>query len=141
MNSDPVIVECTLNVPVDKVWKAITDKDEMVHWYFHMNEFRLEPGFEFQFWESEEQKYLHRCKIITVIPARKLAYTWRFEGYPGDSLLTFELFPAGAKTRLSVTHSGLENFPSDVPELAKENFREGWNFIVHKSLKEYIEGQ
>jgi hypothetical protein len=34
---------------------------------------------------------------------------------------------------------GLETFPASNPDLAKENFVEGWTHIVGKALKEFIE--
>ena len=27
-----------------------------------------------------------------MVPAKKIAYTWRYDGFPGDSTVTFELF-------------------------------------------------
>lgn len=50
-------------------------------------------GFEFEFIiEHEGAKYHHVCKVTEAIPHRKIAYTWRYKGEPGDSLVTFELF-------------------------------------------------
>ena len=49
MKAEPVINEVLLNAPVAKVWKAITDKDDMKQWYFDLAEFKPEVGFEFQF--------------------------------------------------------------------------------------------
>ncbi|HZG22986.1 MAG TPA: SRPBCC domain-containing protein, partial [Chitinophagaceae bacterium] len=64
---------------------------------------------------------------------------WRYDGYPGESLVTFELFDEGEKTRLRLTHSGLETFPSDNPSFKKENFAAGWSEIIGTSLKDYLE--
>jgi uncharacterized protein YndB with AHSA1/START domain len=138
--AEPVITKILLNAPVSKVWKAITEKEEMKQWYFDLTEFRAEEGFEFQFYGGDENKqWLHLCKITRVITERKLIYSWRYDGYPGISYVSFELFPEGNKTRLKLTHAGLESFPVDiVPEFSKENFIEGWNHIIGTSLKEYI---
>ena len=46
-NAEPVIKEVLLNAPASKVWKAITDKNEMKQWYFDLAEFKPEVGFEF----------------------------------------------------------------------------------------------
>lgn len=139
MDQEPVIVTCVLPAPADVVWKALTDQEEMKYWYFQIEDFRAEPGFAFQFWESDAHRYLHKCRVTEVIAGKKLSYSWRFEGYAGESLLTFELSPQGKNTVLKLTHAGLETFPPDVPELAKENFREGWNQIINTSLRKYIE--
>lgn len=142
MKHQPFVIEGIFNAPVEKLWKAITDKNEMKQWYFDLAEFKPEPGFEFRFEGGEPGKkpYLHLCKITEVIPGKKLTYSWRYDGYAGNSFVTFELFEeAGNKTRLKLTHKGLETFPVENPDLAKENFAQGWNQIIGVSLKEFIE--
>ena len=142
MKTEPVVKEVILNVPVSKVWKAITNKQDMSHWCFDLlTEFKPEVGFEFQFKGKGEkgQLYLHLCKVTEVIPNKKLSYSWRYEDYPGDSLVTFELFEEGEKTRLRLTHKGIESFGKENTDLAKENFVKGWDEILDKGLKEYLE--
>jgi hypothetical protein len=51
--------------------------------------------------------------------------------------VTFELFDEAGKTRLKLTHEGLETFPASNPDFAKESFTEGWTHIIGKSLKEF----
>ena len=141
MKNEPLIIERTFNASVERVWKAITSKDDMKQWYFDLAEFKPEVGFEFQFEAgTDEKKWLHECKVTEVMMERKLTYSWRYPGYDGISFVTFELFPEGEKTRLKLTHAGLETFPSDVPELKKENFEFGWNSLIGDSLKKYLEG-
>ena len=137
--AEAVVIERTFNAPVARVWKALTDVEEMRHWYFDLKEFKPEVGFEFAFTvEHEGMKYYHLCKITEVIPQKKLAYTWRYEGHEGDSLVTFELFADGDKTRLKLTHEGLETFPK-LPSFARKNFMEGWTEIIGSSLKKFLE--
>ena len=137
--AEAVVIERTFAAPVARVWKALIDVEEMRRWYFDLKEFKPEVGFEFAFTvEHEGFKYCHLCKITEVIPQKKLAYTWRYEGHEGDSLVTFELFANGAKTRLKLTHVGLETFPK-LPAFARENFVKGWTEIIGSSLKEFVE--
>lgn len=139
-NNSPFIIERTFNAPVEKVWSAITDKNEMKEWYFDLEEFKAEEGFEFQFTGgTETNQYLHLCKVTEMIPQQKLTYSWRYDGYEGNSFVTFELFPEEEKTRLKLTHEGLETFPSTNPDLAKQNFEAGWTDIIGNSLKNYLE--
>ncbi len=139
MPNEPFVIERTYNAPVEKIWKAITDKDEMKQWYFDLAEFKPEVGFEFQFeGGTETSKYLHLCKVTDVIQNEKLTYSWRYDGYEGISFVTFELFSKGEKTRLKLTHAGLETFPAN-PDFAKGNFVQGWTHIIGKSLKEFLE--
>jgi uncharacterized protein YndB with AHSA1/START domain len=137
--AEAVVIERTFAAPVARVWKALTDVGEMKQWYFDLKEFKPEVGFEFEFIvEHEGMKYHHLCKITEVIPQRKLAYTWRYKGHEGDSLVTFELFADGNKTQLKLTHEGLETFPK-TPPFARKNFMEGWTQIIGSSLKEFVE--
>ncbi len=141
METSPFVVERILNAPVAKVWKAITDKDEMKQWYFDLAEFKPIVGFEFQFYGEghKGEKYLHLCKISDVIPGKKLTYSWRYDGYEGNSHVTFELFEEGGKTRLKLTHEGLETFPANNPDFAKESFAKGWTHIIGVSLPGFVE--
>ena len=143
MKQEPFVIERTYNAPVEKVWKAITDRDAMQKWYFEFAEFKPEVGFEFSFEGGPPEKtYLHLCKITEVVPLKKLSYTWRYDGYKGDSTVTFELFPEGSKTRVKLTHAGLETFAvNNNPDLDKKNFEAGWNDIIGNLLKEYVEKQ
>lgn len=137
--TEAVIIERTFNAPIARVWKALTDVDEMRLWYFDLKEFKPKPGFEFEFIvEHGGMKYHHLCKITEVIPQRKIAYNWRYKGHEGDSLVTFELFAEGDKTRLKLTHEGLETFPK-TPAFARKNFEAGWASLIGTSLKEFVE--
>lgn len=141
MQSAPIIIERVYNASIETVWKAITDKEQMKQWYFNIVAFKPEVGFEFEFTGESPagEKYNHLCKITEVIINKRLQYSWRYEGYEGNSLVTFELVAEGAKTRLRLTHEGLETFPASNPDFAKENFVTGWTHITGTSLKEFVE--
>jgi uncharacterized protein YndB with AHSA1/START domain len=142
MNNQPIVIERTFNASPSRVWKAITDRDEMAKWYFDLAEFKAETGFKFQFYggPSPERQYLHLCEITEVIIERKLSYCWRYDGYQGNTLVTFEILKReDNSTLLRLTHTGIETFPEENPDFAKANFVEGWNEIVNTSLKEYLE--
>ena len=136
--AEAIIIERTFNAPLARVWKALTDVEEMRRWYFDLEEFKPEVGFEFEFmFEHEGMKYHHLCRVTEVIPQKKLSYTWRYKGHEGDSLVTFELFAEGEKTRLKLTHEGLETFPK-LPAFARENFKQGWTSIASE-LQQFLE--
>ena len=140
MNEEPIIIERTFNASIEQVWKALTDKMQMKEWYFDLKEFKAEVGFEFQFTGGPPEKtYLHLCKITEVIPGRRLSHSWRYDGYAGNSFVTFELFDEGGKTRVKLTHTGLESFPKENLDLARHNFEAGWTDIIGRSLKEFVE--
>lgn len=140
MNTEPFVIERTYNAPITRVWKTITDKDDMKQWYFDLAEFKPKVGFEFQFYGGpEDRMYLHLCKVTEVIPGKKITYRWSYDGYEGNSFVTFELFEEGDKTRLKLTHRGLETFPAENQDFAKGNFVAGWTDLIGTSLKEFVE--
>lgn len=134
-------MERTLNAPVSKVWKAITDKEQMKQWYFNIANFKPIPGFEFQFsgQGKEGADYLHLCKISDIVAEKKFTYSWRYDGLEGNSLVTFELFEEGDKTRLKLSHEGIENFSLNGPDFAKENFMQGWTELIGNLLPKFLE--
>ena len=137
--AEAVVVERIFNAPVARVWKALTDADEMRVWYFDLKEFKPQAGFEFEFSvEHEGTTYHHLCRVTEVIPEKKIAYTWRYKSEPGDSLVTIELFAEGDNTRLKLTHTGIESFPK-TPAYARKNFEQGWTAIIGTELKQFVE--
>ena len=133
-----VVIERMFDAPVARVWHALTDVNQMRHWYFDLKQFRPEVGFEFEFTvEHEGNSFRHLCRVIEVVPQRKIAYTWCYAGAEGESVVTFALSPEGEKTRLKLTHEGLETFPR-TPQYARKNFEAGWTSISAE-LKRFVE--
>jgi uncharacterized protein YndB with AHSA1/START domain len=139
--SNKIVIERTYEAPIESVWEALTNKDQMKHWYFEVVDFKAEVGFEFQFSaESDGKTYLHKCRVVEANPITKVAYTWSYDGYVGQSLVTFELFSEDKdKTRLKLTHSDLDTFSKDNPEFSQESFNEGWESILGQSLRNFVE--
>lgn len=61
-----------------------------------------------------------------VAPYKKIAYSRRYEGYEGNSPVTFDLFDERGQARLKLTHEGLYTFPGEGPDFSYERFAEGW---------------
>jgi len=137
----PFVIERMYNAPIEKVWNALTDKDQMKKWYFDLAEFKPVVGFKFQFYGQGHQgeQYLHLCKVTQVVPGKKISYTWSYDKYEGISEVSFELFAEGNKTRLKLTHEGLETFPSNNPDFAKQSFSDGWTMLIGTLLKDFVE--
>jgi uncharacterized protein YndB with AHSA1/START domain len=142
MKNEPVIIERVYNAPINRVWEAITDLEKMRQWYFPtLVEFEPEVGFETMFDVPHNGKvFPHIWKVIEVVPNKKISYEWKFGGYPGNSVVSFELFEDDDKTKIILTHSKLETFRGDLnPDLEVKNFAEGWTYFIGTALKEYVE--
>lgn len=139
--AQPFTIERSYNAPVSKVWKAITDKNDMKQWYFDLSDFKAEPGFKFSFNGKgrKGETYVHLCELKEVVFEKKLSYSWTYEGLPGYTLVTFELFKEGDKTRVKLTHEGIESLAGNGPDFAKESFAEGWTQLIGTLLGNFVE--
>jgi len=140
-DEEPIIVEQTFHASIETVWKSITEIDRMRQWYFeNIPSFEPAVGFETQFnVKSQERNFLHMWKVTEVELLKKITYNWKYEGYPGDSFVVFELFEQDNSTMLRLTHHATESFPEDIPEFKRESGVEGWTYFIKKSLKDFLE--
>lgn len=70
MIDTPLIKEFSYNAPIDKVWEAVTETENLKEWYFsQIQKFEPVVGFRFQFTDkgAEYQKEW----IVTKINGRK----------------------------------------------------------------------
>ncbi len=139
-DSPEIVLERVFAAPPELVWRALTERDMMQHWYFNLTEFRAEVGFHFEFMGGppDGTQYRHICEITEVVSGRKLTYSWRYAGYGGLSHVTFELAAENSGTRLTLRHTGLDSLAAEHPDFAVHNFRAGWEHIVNISLRDYL---
>ncbi len=140
MEIKPLVIEQEFEAPAELVWRLITDKELMKKWYFDIPDFKLELGAKFHFEASTEKAcYVHLCEILEIVPFKKLKYSWKYEGYAGLSFVTFELEPMGNRTKLKLTHEGLDTLPQENLHFRNDNFIQGWKFLIQESLIKYQE--
>ena len=140
---DPsIVVEQSFDASIETVWTAITDVHQMRQWYFeNIPAFEAELGFETQFEiRNEGRIFPHRWKVTKVVPLKTLEYNWKFDGYPGDSFVEFELFEQNDLSTLRLTARVVESFPDDVPEFTRESCLGGWRYFINQSLRTFLTG-
>lgn len=138
---EPIIVEQTFDAPTEVVWNAITQIDQMRKWYFeNIPAFEPKVGFETQFdVECGGKVFPHKWQVTEVIPHKKLTYNWKYEGYEGDSFVTFELTEETGQTLLRFTQKMVEEFKMCIPEFTRESSVAGWTYFIKESLKGYLD--
>ena len=129
-----------------KVWQAITTPEGLNQWFGNRVTMSLEEGSPILFeWDEYGQV---GGVIETVDPINKFAYRWRANGAPetadmnetNSTLVTFELTPTPAGTRLRVLETG---FATLDPGLRERAFREntgGWATELDE-LVAFLSGQ
>ncbi len=138
---NPVIVEQTYKSTISKVWDAITDENKMRKWYFeNMKSFKPVVGFETEFTaQSNGIDYLHIWKITDVVSEKRITYKWKFGGFPGEALVTFEISKDNNLTKLRLTEVGIESFPQNDPDFSRKSWIDGWNYFICERLKDYLD--
>ncbi|MCX2474527.1 SRPBCC domain-containing protein [Pedobacter sp. MC2016-05] len=141
MDAKPLIVECVYNVPIDKVWQALTDNNQLKQWYFQSDKFEPRIGFKFDFIGGAEEgpKYLHLCEITEVDEEAVIAYSCKYDNYPGSSRVKWEIFVQGNNTRLKLTHTGAETFAENGKDFQQDSFKAEWNYFVNDALKNFLQ--
>jgi len=138
---EPIVVEQDFDAPIEALWFAITDRDQMVQWYFaEIGAFVPEVGFETEFSVPVEgDDIVHRWAVIDVVPLQRLTHTWRFDGIPGDGAVTWEISERGSGSALRLTNTGLETFPQDNPLFTREACEGGWRYFIGQRLKGFLD--
>src|SRR5690242_4736333 len=85
--------------PIERVWQAITELDELEHWFPARLEGERAAGADIQFTFDQHDIEVTKGQVVEFEPPRLFAYTW------GESMLRWELVPDGAGCRLIFTHT------------------------------------
>jgi uncharacterized protein YndB with AHSA1/START domain len=120
IGSDAIRLERVFDAPVHTVWRYLTEAELRQQWFMGGTDARA--GGEFELLNDHDHlsddnvpypesyaPYKGRTwseKVVRFEPPRVLATT--FQGGK-NGIVTYELFPDGERTRLVLTHSGIES--------------------------------
>jgi len=149
-DQDAVISEIEIMAPAGRVFQALTDTDQLAHWFtnescpvkFWKMDARLGGSYSYA---SENSKIVvngvseFRCQgeILQFDPPRLLVYTWVSNWHVEPERITvvrWELTPTQSGTHVKVTHSGLA-----AEAEARKDYSGGWTGVV-QHLKQFVEG-
>jgi uncharacterized protein YndB with AHSA1/START domain len=122
--------------PPAVVWEYLTNAELMGLWLMK-NDFQPIIGHDFQFRTGPIPSLtfdgICYCKVLEIVPFKKLSYSWK--GGPGegritlDTLVVWKLEPKDKGTELFLEHSGF----SEVENLAIYNgMTDGWLQNIRK---------
>ncbi len=129
---DTIRLERVLDAPVETVWRYLTEAELRSQWFMGGTDARPDSEFELLNdhdnlseddvpYPADYAQYKGTSwheKVVRFDPPRLLETTFQ-SGKNGR--VTFELFPEGDRTRIVLTHSGIES-PSGF-----QDFGSGWN--------------
>jgi uncharacterized protein YndB with AHSA1/START domain len=99
--------------PAERVWEYLTNPELMAQWLMP-NDFQPILGFDFQFRTkpiaSLDFDGIFYCKVLEIVPFKKLSYSWKSGPGKGeitlDSVVVWKLEPKDKGTELFLEHSG-----------------------------------
>src|SRR5687767_11518913 len=99
--------------PPEAVWEYLT-KPELMELWLMKNTFQPIIGFDFQFQTkpitSLDFDGIFYCKVLEIVPFKKLSYSWKSGPGDGkitlDSVVVWKLEPKENGTELFLDHSG-----------------------------------
>jgi uncharacterized protein YndB with AHSA1/START domain len=101
--------EVVFDAPVEEVWEALTDPEQLEEWFANDVELDLEPGGDGVFrWENGEERHVI---VEEIVRERRFTFTWDDEGRveieleeveSGTRVLVTETAGAGWSTALSL---------------------------------------
>jgi len=128
--------EILIDAPVDAVWRAVTEPEQVSQWFSDEADLAATPGYRGTLTfddKATHQSMSVQVTVQSVEPARLFSYRWMqpagAEAGQGNSVLVeFTLAPEGAGTRLRVTETGLEHlgWPQDQQDSYIREHSEGW---------------
>ena len=126
---DSIQREVLLPAPPERVWRALTQADQLAAWFGTHASIDLRPGGEVVFtWDgSTGPRGVNRGVIEIVDPPRRFAFRWQSQ--PEDvpmTLVEFTLERHPLGTRLRVVESGFASLPPELRQRACQRNTEGW---------------
>lgn len=110
--------------PPSAVWRALTDPVLHARWWAP-GDVRAVVGHTFELDMGKWGK--QPCEVLEVEPERLLKY--RFAAGVLDTIITWQLIPEGAGTRLMLTHEGF-NLDTPMGKQAYEGMKSGWPTVL-----------
>lgn len=97
----------TYDHPPARVWEALTRADALAAWLMP-NDFEPRVGHRFTFRTDPAPGFdgIVHCEVLALDPPARMVWSWR--GGNIDTVVTFELEPAGRGTRLRFEQRGFE---------------------------------
>jgi uncharacterized protein YndB with AHSA1/START domain len=95
--------ELYLRATPERVWRALTEKEELERWFVTEAHFDPTPGAP---WRFRWRKETGQGEVVTAEPPHLLVMTWDEGESLGTTTLTITLTPDGDGTRLHLVQSG-----------------------------------
>lgn len=122
---------------IDKVWKAISQGDEISTWFLPAD-FKAEVGYKYIFRSRPEENCAPILGEVLEASPYTLVYTWVIEDTDVTTKVKWVLEEEGEHTRLLLEHSGISNYVGETAIEMFDSFSGGWDGCI-AGLQKYLE--
>jgi uncharacterized protein YndB with AHSA1/START domain len=149
MNDLTIKQEIIIDASIEKVFRAITDADQLTQWFPDVTILEAKEGGDVQFTFLKDKsdkldKHLHKLdkdhhvvgKIMKIVPNKELSYTWKHKDIPDfpETIVSWQLEQLDEnKTKLILTHTGF----TDKDKKEYNRHTEGWSWFIRR-LQNYV---
>jgi uncharacterized protein YndB with AHSA1/START domain len=123
----------TVNAPRDRVFRALTDADDLKRWWITDGISEPRTGGRFRYeWKMADPSndHVQEGAYDEVVDGERVALPW--SGPAGDSRVTFTLSDSDGATQVSLVHAGI------TAEDSYERYAQGWQGFL-ANLKSVLE--
>lgn len=127
--TDSIEREITVAGPIGKVWRALTDADELAQWFGDSAELELKPGGGFRVGWSEYNSIVDGV-VETVEYPTLFSYRWEAgttaDGTVWTTRVTFTLEETDDVTTVKVVETGFAELPDELYGRCLSENSSGW---------------
>jgi uncharacterized protein YndB with AHSA1/START domain len=130
-----VIVE-EFRAPPARVWRAMTEPEQMARWMMPPEGFVPQVGCEFIMRGTPVPAVkfsgVVKCRVLELLPERLLSLSWGdAEGAMTDWTVSWRLEPTATGTRVTLVHDGFD-LNSEFEQISYRVMGSGWGGIMRK---------
>jgi uncharacterized protein YndB with AHSA1/START domain/uncharacterized protein YciI len=133
VNGGIILAEVEIAAPPERVFRALTQSDEIVRWWGSPDAYRTESwtadlrvggSWKADGRGSDGASFTVGGVFLEVDPPRRLVQTWKSDWDPGETTLTYQLVASDGGTRLTLRHEGFAEAESC------EDHARGWEAVL-----------
>jgi uncharacterized protein YndB with AHSA1/START domain len=127
--TDRIVVRAQIDAPRERVWRALTEQEQIAEWWGPHVSFEARPGGSLteRWTDAGGREVVTRGEVLRLIAPGTLELRWADEDWDGPTRVLLRLEGGADATRLTVEHSGWEAFPPLLREKLIGVHAAGWS--------------
>ena len=139
-DTSPITLTSSFACSPEAAWAAITAADSMAIWWGDYVHLEAKPGGAFrEVWRNEAgQEVVTAGRIVAIEAPGLLRLTWKDDGWPVETGVTWQITPNSDGTHVALTHAGWDLFPAAQGPALRQAHQDGWRHHLG-NLRSYLE--